>query len=137
MFKALAARTPLGQAAWRIAIVSLTISAGLVIADGIVRAKLFNSADRAVLEMLATWCYDLRIVSDTLMSSAFLVFAAAKFLEGRTLLTFGFENIDAAKVSMKGPDADNVVWVGYRYGSALEAHSVATAMENRLKQSQS
>ena len=36
---------------------------------------------------------------------------------------------------MKGPDENNVVWIGQRYGSRLEAEAVAAVIEERLKSS--
>ena len=41
--------------------------------------------------------------------------------------------MDSARVHMKGPDDDNVVWIGHRYASHLEAQTVAAAIEERLK----
>ena len=47
--------------------------------------------------------------------------------------TVGFDKTDAAKISMKGPDEDNIVWIGHKYGSRLEAETVAATIESRLK----
>ena len=64
-----------------------------------------------------------------------VLFVGAKFFETRTIFTFGFDNIDSAKISMKGPDDDNIVWIGHRYGTRLEAETIAATIESRLKES--
>ena len=89
----------------------------------------------AILNMLSTWCYDLRQVAEQGMFLGIVLFAGAKFFETRTIFTVGFDNLDSAKIRMKGPDDDNTVWIGHRYGTRLEAESVAATIENRLKES--
>jgi hypothetical protein len=89
----------------------------------------------AILSMLATWCYDLRQTVDGLIYIGALVFIGAKFFETRTIFTVGFADMDSAKISMKGPDDDNVVWIGHRYDTRLEAETVAASIESRLKES--
>jgi len=51
------------------------------------------------------------------------------------MFTIGFDKLDAAKIAIKGPDDDNVVWIGHRYGTRLEAEVVANAFAERLKES--
>ena len=80
--------------------------------------------------MFATWCFDLRGVVETLMSAGALMFVAGKFLETRTTFSVGFS--DAQNVLAKGPDDDNVVWVGHRYASRLEAEAAAEAIQGRI-----
>jgi hypothetical protein len=81
------------------------------------------------------WCTDFRYLCDQLVYSAVIFFVGAKFVETRTIFTVGFDKLDATKVSFKGPDDDNIVWIGHRYGSRLEAETVAAAIENRMKES--
>ena len=47
----------------------------------------------------------------------------------------GFDKLDTAKVSMKGPDDDNIVCIGHRYGTRMEAEPIAATIESRLKES--
>jgi hypothetical protein len=122
-----------------------TVAAVLfAIADGVLKGPLslrygiglgggLNSA--AILSMLATWCYDLRQVAEEGMFIGIVLFAGAKFFETRTIFTVGFDNLDSAKISMKGPDDDNIVWIGHRYGTRLEAETIAATIESRLKES--
>jgi hypothetical protein len=84
---------------------------------------------------IMVWCTDFRYLCDQLVYSAVIFFVGAKFVETRTIFTVGFDKLDATKVSFKGPDDDNIVWIGHRYGSRLEAETVAAAIENRMKES--
>jgi hypothetical protein len=78
---------------------------------------------------------DFRYLAEQAIYAATIFFVGAKFFEMRTLFTVGFDKMDASKVKLKGPDDDNVVWVGYRYGNRMEADAIAAAFEERLKQS--
>jgi hypothetical protein len=57
-----------------------------------------------------------------------------KFLETRTVFSMGFNMADSSRISMKGPDEDNIVWVGRKYDSVVEAETVATAIQQKLGQ---
>ena len=46
----------------------------------------------------------------------------------------GFNMADSSRISMKGPDEDNIVWVGRKYDSVVEAETVATAIQQKLGQ---
>ena len=124
-----------------LAIWSAVAAVVLALADGVFKGPLsfrYGAGDMhnaAVLSMLATWCYDLRQSVDGLIYIGALVFIGAKFFETRTIFTVGFDTLDSAKISMKGPDDDNIVWIGHRYGSKLEAETVAQTIESRLKDS--
>jgi hypothetical protein len=81
-----------------------------------------------------TFAGDTRFLFEQVMSIAALVFVAAKFFETRTTFAVTFDRVDAKKVSVRGPDGDNIVWIGQRYASELEAQTVAMTLENRLKE---
>ena len=124
----------------RLAICATIASVFFALADGVFHGPLsyryatgtdFNHT--LLLSMFGTWCYDLRIVSDQLMFVGVVLFIGAKFFETRTIFTVGFDKADAARVSMRGPDDDNVVWIGHKYGSRLEAESVAAMIQSRLR----
>jgi len=141
MFKAIQTQETLSRRSIHVAVFALILSIALALAEGVVRgplglsyatSSLMSSAD---ITMTANWCYSLRNIAETVMSAAVLVFVAAKIVEGRTILTIGFDKLDANKVSFKGPDENNIVWIGHRYGSKFEADAVAATLENRLKES--
>ena len=85
--------------------------------------------------MWMTWFTDFRYMFEQLIYVGAIVFVGGKFIETRSIFTIGFDKLDAEKVRMKGPDDDNIVWIGHRYSSRLEAESVASAIESRLKES--
>ncbi len=124
---------------------SLTIWATIVavflgLADGVFKGPLsikYGMGDlhnAGLLSMLGTWSYDLRQVADEGMFLGIVLFIGAKFFETRTIFTVGFDSLDSAKISMKGPDDDNIVWIGHRYGSRLEAEAVASTIDSRLRE---
>jgi hypothetical protein len=43
-----------------------------------------------------------------------------RLFENRTLLTIGFDVGDASATLSKGPDSDNLVWIGRRYNNRLK-----------------
>jgi hypothetical protein len=122
-----------------------TVAAVLfALADGLLKGPLafrYNVSvgatlnDAAVVSMLGMWCYDLRQVAEQIMFVGVILFVGAKFFETRTIFTVGFDTLDSAKISMKGPDDDNIVWIGHRYGTRLEAETIAATIEDRLKES--
>jgi hypothetical protein len=40
-------------------------------------------------------------------------------------------------MTFKGPDENNIVWIGCRYANKLEAEAVAAIIEERMKNSAS
>ena len=80
--------------------------------------------------MLLVWCMDFRYLFEQLIYAGAIVFIGGKFIETRSIFTIGFDNLDKDKVRMKGPDEDNIVWIGHRYGSRLEAETVASTIES-------
>jgi hypothetical protein len=140
MTKSLRGSEPLSSLALNVAIFSLVFAVLCGIGEGYVRGILaYSIADSrtftpGAVSMLASWCFSFRNIAENVLYAAALVFAAAKFLEGRTLLTVGFEKLDADKISIREPDENNIVWIGQRYGTKLEADSVFATLENRLQE---
>jgi hypothetical protein len=130
----------LSSRALNIGVFALILGVFFVLLDGYLRGYLRNQAEApglppAVIAMLGEWFYSLHFLCESVIGAAAIVFTGAKFLEARTVLSVGFDRVDAAKMAIKGPDAENVVWIGHRYGTKLEAESVFTMLENRLNQS--
>jgi hypothetical protein len=114
---------------------SFTAAIVLSLLDGIMRGPVAMSVrgGHGSIEMFLSWCYNFRIMADDLMYVGALIFVGGKFFETRTIFTVGFDKTDAARIVMKGPSDDNIVWIGHKYGSRLEAESVAAMIESRLK----
>ena len=121
----------------RVLIGAIIASVLLALADGILRGRLIelSSDSRGLLSMFETWAVDFRYLADQAIYASTIFIVGAKFIETRTVLTIGFDKLDAAKVSVKGPDENNVVWIGHRYGTQYEAEAVATVFAERLKES--
>jgi hypothetical protein len=123
----------------RLAICATIASVFFALADGVFHGPLnyrYAGTDMnhmLVLNMLGTWSYDLRQVCEELIFVGVVLFIGAKFFETRSIFSVGFDKTDAARMTVKGPDDDNIVWIGHKYGSRLEAESVAAMMESRLK----
>lgn len=94
-----------------------------------------QGAGSGTVAMLSSWCFNFRYFFEQLIYVGTLIFVAAKFFEGRTILTIGFDRLDAKRVSIKGPDEDNIVWIGHRYATNVEADAIAEAFRTRLKES--
>jgi len=124
-------------------LISIGLAIGLSILDGVMKGPIeagiisVGSSDhsRATYAMFTVWVVDFRYLTEQAVYAATIFFVGAKFFEMRTLFTVGFDKMDASKVNLKGPDEDNVVWVGYRYANRMEAETIAAAFEERLKQS--
>ncbi len=114
---------------------SIILAALLAIPHGIFEGWVYGlREDRGTAMMLSTFVSDTRYLFEQLTLVAALVYVGAKFFETRTTFGITFDRIDASKVSVKGPDGDNIVWIGQRYGTELEAQTVAATLENRLKE---
>ena len=106
----------------------------LSVADGLMKAYLLQHLrDSAGLTALSTWIMDFRYVSEQVMFVATIIFVGAKFFETRTIFTVGFDKLDRSKVAIKGPDENNIVWIGHRYETKLEAEAVSSAMAEKLQ----
>ncbi len=105
----------------------------LSLVDGFLRGALAISLrDTSSAAMWGVWVYDFRYMFEQLMYVGAIVFVGAKFIETRTIFTVGFSKLDAGRVQLSGPDEDNIVWIGQRYDTALEAETVAAAIRARL-----
>lgn len=122
-----------GQRGLQLAIWSTVLAAALSVLHGVAYGLHYTSANHGLWAMLETWFGDFRFLFEQLVYVGALVFVGAKFFETRTIFSVGFDKLDAAKIAMKGPDDDNVVWIGQRYTTRLEAEAVAAAIEDRLK----
>jgi hypothetical protein len=117
----------------RILIGSIIAAVALAIVDGIFRGSLISNGPNRL--MLEVWVADFRALADQAVYAATIFLVGAKFVETRTVFTVGFDKLDAAKMALKGPDEDNIVWVGHRYSTRMEAETVASAFAERLKES--
>lgn len=126
------------QVGLKLLIGALIATAILAVMDGVMRgpieATYFADSHFNYL-MIATWIVDFRYLTENAVEAAAIIFVGAKFFEQRTVLTIGFDKQDASKISLKGPDENNIVWIGHRYGTQMEAETVAEAFAERLKES--
>lgn len=114
--------------------ISIAMTVLLAIADGFIRG--FETPPHVpLLYALQVWVSDFRYLFEQGVYAATVFFVGAKFFETRTILTIGFDKLDANKMSLNGPDENNVLWVGRQYGSRFEAETVAALLEERLKAS--
>ena len=136
MFVESGARRPWTNLGLSTAIISGGLTVAFGILDGIVRGPMMHRGyDAELISMLSAWCFDFRNLFEQLIYVGTLIFVAAKFFEGRTILTIGFDKRNSNSVILNGPDENNVVWIGHRYGTALEAQAIADAFNARLKES--
>jgi hypothetical protein len=121
----------------RVLIGSVIASVVLALLDGYLRGPFLSGHleqhDGAI--MLYTWAYDFRYLADQAIYASTIFIVGAKFIETRSILTIGFDRLDASKIKLNGPDENNVVWIGHRYGTALEAQAIANTFAERLKES--
>jgi hypothetical protein len=138
MFTTVEPKRPWSKIGLTALIWAVVASVALAILDGILRGPLelagFASA-RGTLLMLVTWVVDFRYLADQAIYASTIFFVGAKFFETRSIFAIGFDKLDTAKISLEGPDENNIVWIGHRYGTRLEAETVANAFAERLKES--
>ena len=133
MFKSLDASRPLSRFGKELAIASTVLTALLSIADAIFRADAHTlEANPATTALYGTLAYDFRFLFEQLIYVGAIVFVGAKFFETRTILTVGFDKLDSDTMRLRGPDDDNVVWVGQHYRTRLEAEAMASALQSRM-----
>jgi hypothetical protein len=117
----------------QILVLSIVMVIALSVADGIVTATALENRSPTIV-LFATWVKDFRYLFEQGIYAATVFFVGAKFFETRTIFTVGFDKADSAQISLKGPDEDNIVWVGRRYRNRLEAEAIASALAERLKE---
>ena len=131
-----------GHGAWsmlalRFLILSIVMCVLLSILDGVLHGPLrVDAGTNTFLRMFTYWTSDFRYVFEQGMLAAVVLFVGAKFFETRTIMTVGFDQVDGSKIAVKGPDDDNVVWIGRRYGSPHEAQTVATTLAEQISAGQ-
>jgi hypothetical protein len=123
-------------------VISIAAAVAISLLDGLMKGpieagQIADSTEhsRAMFAMLSVWVVDFRYLSEQAVYAATIFFVGAKFFETRTVFTVGFDKMDTDKVSMKGPDENNIVWIGYRYANRLEAETIAEAFAERLRAS--
>ncbi len=121
----------------RVLIGAVIAAVFLALMEGLFRGELLFSDHRVLWQVLSTWAFDLRSVADVGIEAAVIFIVGSKFIETKTMLTIGFDKLDAARIAVKGPDEENTVWVGHRYGTRYEADVVADLLAERLKESAS
>jgi hypothetical protein len=121
----------------RICLVSSVVAAVLLsIADGIVYANVIMAGKHSfATALLDKWVTDFRYLSEQGVYASTVLLVGAKFFETRSMISVAFDKLDAGKMAMKGPDENNTIWIGRKYGTALEAELVAAALESRLQES--
>jgi hypothetical protein len=140
MFTTANPNQPWSQIGLKLLIGAFIATAILSVMDGVMRgpieASYFSDSqtEHAKFLMIATWIVDFRYLTEQAIFAAAVIFVGAKFIETRTVFTVGFDKQDVSKISLKGPDENNTVWIGHRYGTQMEAETVAEAFAERLKE---
>lgn len=71
----------------------------LIIADGLIKGYVVEHlASSPNLTMFATWVADFRYFFEQGIYASTVFFVGAKFFETRTILTVGFDKLDAEKI---------------------------------------
>jgi hypothetical protein len=116
-------------------ITSFLICIALSIADGVVYDASVQAKPSRWLVMSRIWIVDLRFVFEQVIYAATILFIGARFFEQRTLISVGIDRQDIGKMSVMGPDDNNILWIGRKYASRVEADTAASALRSRLMQS--
>ena len=117
-------------------VVSIVMTVVLAVADGIFRGIISAGiGPHPTMTILTTWVTDFRYLFEQGIYASTVFFVGAKFFETRSIISVGFDKLDAKKMAVKGPDDDNIVWIGRRYGTKAEAEIVAEVLAERLKES--
>lgn len=109
----------------------------LIVIEGLIQNGTYGRAiagEPGYFIMLTSWISNLRYLFSNLTLSSAILFVGLVFLETRSTLSIGFDKLDAATISVRGPDDENIVWVGQRYRSELEAKAVAEALTYKLQE---
>lgn len=138
MFTIAKPQTPWSNIGIRVLIGSVIASVVLAFLDGILRGLAMQMSDaRGIWTMAATWAVDFRYLAEQAILASTIFIVGAKFIETRTIFSIGFDKLDTQKTVLNGPDENNVVWIGHRYGTKFEAEAVASAFAERLNESAS
>jgi hypothetical protein len=135
MFKALEASGSLSRLGRNIAIAATVVAVICPLGEGLLYAAIPDASSYGMWAMYRTLATSFGYLAQQLIYVGVLLFVGAKFFETRTILTVGFANLDAGTMRVRGPDDENTVWVGQRYGSKFEAESMAVALQSRLEAS--
>jgi len=139
MFAKLETSKSWSQTGFRCLTWSIGVTAFLSIVDGVMRGPIAAShltVQTSLFTMVSVWVSDFRFLFEQGLYASTIFLVGAKFFETRTIMTVGFDRSDASKMVLKGVDQDNIVWIGRRYGTTLEAEVVAAAIAERLKESE-
>ena len=139
MFTTISPHSRWSEIGLRFLVGSIVACVVLSLLDGYMKGPVYGAhiagGDRDLVVMVSTWVLDFRYLAEQAVYAATIFFVGAKFFETRTVFTIGFDTLDAKKIKLKGPDQENIVWVGHRYGSRMEAETIAAAFAERLKES--
>ncbi len=103
--------------------------------EGFLRGEVVSGSRTNTTFLMFEYCIsDFRYLFEQTLLAATIFWLGAKFLETRAVLSLGFDRIDAARITVRGPDPDNIVWIGRRYATVLEAESVAATLTERMKE---
>lgn len=120
-------------------------SIGLALLHGVVHGplesaevfqhKMNGTTNFDVAQMISDWAYDLRQVAEEGMFVSVIVMLYGKFAQTKTVFSVGFDMSERDRLMCSGPDENNVVWVGRKYDSIVEAELVAKTISDRLAKS--
>jgi hypothetical protein len=116
-------------------LVSIAGAILLSIAEALLRTDMGTVRTEDAYIFLGVLTSDFRSLFIQGVYASTIFFVGAKFFETRSILTIGFDKLDRSKISMKGPDETNTVWIGHRYGTKLEAEAIVASLNERLKES--
>ena len=77
------------------------------------------------------FCY----TADQGIYASIILFVGVRFFETRTVLTIAFDKLEAGRMMLRGLDENNVIWIGRRYGTRMEAEAVFGTLQSRLRDS--
>ncbi len=133
MFTAFRLRSSFSELAFKAFVGCIAATVALSVADGFVKG--FPGPLTPYHLATSTWITDFRYLFEQGVYASTTFWVGSKFIETRTLLTIGFDRLDAHRISVRGPDEANIVWIGRKYGEKLEAEAVAAAIQERLHES--
>jgi hypothetical protein len=115
--------------------VSFVASILLSVADGLAADAWLNNTHDHLLTMAKTWITDFRYLADQIIYASIILLVGSKFFEARTVLTIGFDKLDAKRMAVLGPDEEGFIWVGRKYNTRFEGEAVVAALKSRIRDS--